>query len=102
MHGCGDRPVTIAIRIEACTNKRVEAVVGKPSRHMSDAILNLIQIPGSQCLIVGDRLETDVQMGINAGMASALTLTGATTREQLKASEIAPTYVIESLLELVS
>ncbi len=31
-----------------------------------------------QCLMTGDRLETDVLMGVQAGMASALTLTGAT------------------------
>lgn len=87
--------------IEACTNTRVEAVVGKPSRYMSDAILDLLQMQASQCLIVGDRLETDVLMGINAGMASALVLTGATTRENLNVSEIKPMFVLESLRELV-
>ncbi len=88
--------------IEACTNTRVEAVVGKPSRYMSDAILNLLQIPAAQCIIVGDRLETDVLFGVNAGTASALTLTGATTREMLEESEIQPMYVVESLGELIA
>ncbi len=99
----GGQPDAAAIiaAIQACTNTQVETVVGKPSAHMSAAILNLLQLPPSDCIITGDRLETDVQMGINAGMASALTLTGATTRVQAQTSPIHPTYIIESLTELL-
>ena len=91
----------IIAAIEACTDTQVEAVVGKPSRYMSEAILNLVQLPPSRCIIVGDRLETDVQMGLNVGMASALVLTGATTREMFDTSSIRPTYVIDSLYDLL-
>ena len=87
--------------IEGCTGTRVEAVVGKPSHFMSEAILSTVSTPPEQCIIIGDRLETDVLMGIQAGMASALTLTGATTREMLERSEIQPTYVVESLMDLI-
>jgi HAD superfamily hydrolase (TIGR01450 family) len=99
----GGEPDAAAIiaAIEACTSTRVEVVVGKPSRYMADAILNLVRLPASQCIIIGDRLETDVLMGVQAGMASALTLTGATTREILSLSEIKPTYVVESLMDLI-
>jgi NagD protein len=99
----GGEPDAAAIiaAIEACTNTRVEVVVGKPSRYMSEAILRVLQIPASNCIITGDRLETDILMGIKAGMASALTLTGATTREMLNTSEIKPMYVIESLIDLI-
>ena len=55
----------------------------------------------ARCLLTGDRLETDVQMGLNAGMASALTLTGATTLAEAEASPIKPTYIIKDLGELV-
>lgn len=98
----GGEPDAAAIigAIEACTGARVEAVVGKPSKFMSEAILNLLQLPPGACIIVGDRLETDVMMGIRAGMASALTLTGATTQEMADASEIRPTYVLKSLMDL--
>lgn len=99
----GGQPDAAAIiaAIEASTNTRVEAIVGKPSRYMSEAVLQLVQTPVAQCLIAGDRLETDVLMGIRAGMPSALTLTGATTLEDLMQSEIKPTYVVESLLDLI-
>lgn len=87
--------------IEACTGTPVEAVVGKPSRFMSEAILARLGIPASRCLITGDRLETDVQMGLNAGMDAALALTGATPAAAAAASDIRPTYVIERLAELL-
>lgn len=99
----GGEPDAAAIiaAVEACTDTRVQAIVGKPSQYMTDAILNLVQFAPAQCLMTGDRLETDVQMGLNAGMASALTLTGATTRETLARSPIQPTYVIDSLADLI-
>jgi ribonucleotide monophosphatase NagD (HAD superfamily) len=50
---------------------------------------------------VGDRLETDIQMGINASIESALVLTGATNLDQAKRSEIKPTYIINSVSNLL-
>ncbi len=87
--------------IEACTGTQVEAVVGKPSHHMAEAILTLLEISPDRCIMTGDRLETDVQMGLNAGMAGALTLTGATTEAVLAQSTIKPTYVIRRLSDLL-
>lgn len=88
--------------IEACTNTTIEAVVGKPSQHMAEAILSLLNLSPKQCMMIGDRLETDVLMGLNAGMAGTLTLTGATNVEMLARSEIVPTYVIQQLSDLIS
>ncbi|MBP6804800.1 MAG: HAD-IIA family hydrolase, partial [Chloroflexi bacterium] len=80
--------------IEACTGTQVEAIVGKPSHHMAEAILTLLELSPDRCIMIGDRLETDVQMGLDAGMAGTLTLTGATTEAVLAQSTIKPTYVI--------
>jgi len=87
--------------IEACTNTRVEAVVGKPSVYMAEAILGLLNLPAEQCLMTGDRLETDVLMGLKAGMAASLTLTGATDAATAVQSDIVPTYIIRYLRELL-
>lgn len=92
---------SIIAAIEACTNTKCEAVVGKPSRHTIDAVLNIVKLPPQDCVMVGDRLETDVKMGLDAGMASALALTGATTAAMLAASEIKPSYVLRRLAELL-
>jgi phosphoglycolate/pyridoxal phosphate phosphatase family enzyme len=87
--------------IEGCTGKRVEVVVGKPSPITARAVLDHLQLPASACIIVGDRLATDVRMGQEAGMATAVVLTGATTPELLAASDIQPDYVLHSLDELL-
>ena len=87
--------------IEACTNTKVEAVVGKPSPYMAAAVLDLLGIPAEDCLMIGDRLETDVLLGLNAGMSAALALTGATDESALKQSSIKPNYVLHQLTELV-
>ena len=87
--------------IEACTNTTVEAIVGKPSRFMAEAVLALVDVPAQRCLMTGDRLETDVLMALNAGMAGALTLTGATRPEHLEAATIVPTYVLSQLADLL-
>jgi len=87
--------------IEGCTGKRVEVVVGKPSPITVRAILDRLELPASECIIVGDRLETDVRMGQEAGMATAVVLTGVTTPELLAASDIQPDYVLHSLEELL-
>lgn len=99
----GGEPDAAAIiaAIEACTGAQVEAVVGKPSKYTVEAILNLIALPAGRCLITGDRLETDVAMGLNAGMDAALVLTGATPASALATSPIRPTYVLERLADLL-
>lgn len=99
----GGQPDAAAIiaAVEACTDTTVEAVVGKPSRHMAQAVLGLLDLPAGRCLMTGDRLETDVQMGLSAGMAAALVLTGATSAADAAASAIEPTYIIQQLADLL-
>jgi HAD superfamily hydrolase (TIGR01450 family) len=99
----GGEPDCAAIiaAIEASTNVKVEAVVGKPSSYMIAAALNLMRLPSEDCLMTGDRLETDVRMGLDAGMSAALILTGATPESALAATAIQPTYILRSLKELI-
>jgi len=92
---------SIIAAIEACTNTKVEAVVGKPSTYMIEAALHLTGLPAVDCLMTGDRLETDVLMGLDAGMSAALTLTGATPESALADSPIHPTYVLHNLGDLL-
>jgi HAD superfamily hydrolase (TIGR01450 family) len=87
--------------IEACTGARAEAIVGKPSAHMTDALTARLQLPPDRLLLCGDRLDTDVAMARRAGMDAALVLTGATHRDQV-ASEAPPTYVLDNLGALLT
>jgi len=99
----GGQPDAAAIiaAIEACTGHTVEAVVGKPSLHMANAVLSLVDAAPQDCIITGDRIETDVVMGLEAGMAAALTLTGATQLDDALRFPVQPTYIIERLGDLL-
>ena len=78
-------------------------IVGKPSSITAEIAVEVagIDSPGD-CLVIGDRLETDILMANRAGMDSALVLTGVETRKSLNKSDIEPTYVFEDLQKLVS
>jgi NagD protein len=80
----------------------VEVVVGKPNRLMLEVALERLGLPVGACLMVGDRLETDVAMGRAAGMATALVLTGVTRQEELAAAPVRPDYVLESIQDLLT
>jgi NagD protein len=87
--------------VEATTGRKAEAVVGKPSDIMIRAAVDYMGLRPQDCILVGDRLETDLVMGKKAGMAAAVVLTGVTTRESLKKSDIQPDYVWESVAEII-
>ncbi|MFN2166062.1 MAG: HAD-IIA family hydrolase [Anaerolineae bacterium] len=92
---------SIIAAVEACTDTRVEAIVGKPSTHMAAAVLSLLDLPPEACLMTGDRLETDVAMESAAGPSGPLALTGATSAQQAAASPIHPTYILRQLADLL-
>jgi HAD superfamily hydrolase (TIGR01457 family) len=87
--------------VEGTTGKKVEAIVGKPSDIMIRVAVDDMALRPQDCVLVGDRLETDMVMGKKAGMATALVLTGVTNREILKNSVIQPDYVWDSVAEII-
>lgn len=87
--------------VEACTGARAEAVVGKPSTHMTDALLDRLRMPPEQVLMVGDRLHTDIAMAAAAGMASALVLSGDSQVDDIVGSPVRPGYVLETIAGLL-
>jgi phosphoglycolate/pyridoxal phosphate phosphatase family enzyme len=99
----GGQPDAAAIiaAFAACSGRTVEAVTGKPSIHMATAVLNLLELPARDCLMIGDRLETDILLGFRAGMDTALTLTGATDLAIAAGSAIQPTFLISQLADLL-
>jgi arabinose operon protein AraL len=85
--------------IVASTGREVEMVIGKPSAIMADAALELLGLAPEACLMVGDSLESDIALGHNAGIRTALVLSGSTKREQLKDLDMQIDYVWESLAD---
>ncbi|HNP71925.1 MAG TPA: HAD-IIA family hydrolase [Kouleothrix sp.] len=95
----GGEPDAAAViaAIEACTGARCDPIVGKPSPIMVALIMDLLKLPPERCIMVGDRLETDMRMGIAAGMDTCLVLTGDADRAALAASGLNPTLVLERI-----
>jgi phosphoglycolate/pyridoxal phosphate phosphatase family enzyme len=91
----------ITAAIEAATGVRVEEVVGKPSLIMARAALSRLGVGPTDAIMVGDRLETDIVMGVRAGMHTALVLTGATRCAQLADAPVQPEFVLEDLSGLL-
>jgi len=87
----------IIAALEATAGKQVEWIAGKPSPRMIQAASARLGVPVDQCLVVGDRLETDIVMGRDAGARTALVLTGVTRREHLANAPIQPDHVLENI-----
>ena len=64
--------------IEAVTTKKVELIVGKPSPLIIEAALEVMGLKPDDCILIGDRLETDIKMGKESGIATGIVLTGVT------------------------
>ncbi len=88
--------------VEAVTDKTVELVVGKPSRLMLEVALEVLGLPASETVIVGDRIETDVTMGKALGLGTVLVLSGVTRADDLRIAELKPDHVLGSIQELLT
>jgi ribonucleotide monophosphatase NagD (HAD superfamily) len=62
--------------------------------------LTRLVLPAERCLMVGDRLETDMRMGQQAGMKTAVVLSGASSREDVARMERPPDFTLENIGEL--
>jgi HAD superfamily hydrolase (TIGR01450 family) len=89
--------------IEACTGAKCEVNVGKPDPIMLETIMGMVGLEASECVMTGDRLYTEIRMALDAGMPSAVVLTGETTTEMLDAEseENKPDYVLHRIDRLV-
>ena len=94
-----DAGATIAALLQI-TGRTPELVAGKPSPLILQTALDRLGLPAESCMMVGDRLETDMRMGHTAGMATALVLSGVTTRAQVEQTSPRPDLVLADLGEL--
>lgn len=88
--------------IEGATGKPIDLVIGKPSSITLNIAKHILGVDETKCLMIGDRIETDVLMGYQAGMDTALVLTGVTQQEDIAKAEAKPTYVLNSIKDLLS
>jgi HAD superfamily hydrolase (TIGR01450 family) len=86
--------------LETSTGRRVEAVMGKPSSLMLTTALRRLDLPPEDVVVVGDRVETDLELGRQGGVATALVLTGVTDHATAAGLRPGPTHVLGSLADL--
>lgn len=86
--------------LEHMTGRKLELLAGKPSPLTMAVAMEELKLPPRHIMMVGDRLETDILMGQQAGMVTAVTLTGVATRAEAERMAPAPDYIITNLGEL--
>lgn len=99
----GDLPATgaVAAMITAATGRK-PYFVGKPNPMMIRSALNRIDAHSESTAFVGDRMDTDVVAGIEAGLRTFLVLTGSTRREQVDRFPFRPSEIVDSIADLVA
>jgi NagD protein len=75
--------------------------IGKPNPLMMRSALNAIEAHSETTAMIGDRMDTDVVAGLEAGLETILVLTGVTTRAEAERFPYRATRVADSVADLV-
>jgi len=76
-------------------------VVGKPNTLIVDLALDRMKAARGETLLIGDRLDTDVEVGMRAGLDTLLVLTGVSKESEIAGSPARPTHVRKDLAGLL-
>jgi NagD protein len=76
--------------------------VGKPNPLMMRSALNAIGAHSESTVMIGDRMDTDVVAGLEAGLETILVLSGISDETAAARHAFRPTYVVDSVAELVT
>lgn len=85
--------------LRLCTGKRAK-VLGKPNQEIIDYIAKEYKVKKDEILIVGDRLYTDILVGVNAHVDTLCVLSGESSLEDVRNYEHQPTYILDSIKSL--
>jgi len=75
--------------------------VGKPNPLMMRSALNAIDAHSETTAMIGDRMDTDIVAGLEAGLETILVLTGVTARDLAERFPYRPSRIVESVADLV-
>jgi NagD protein len=75
--------------------------VGKPNPLMMRSALNAIDAHSETTAMIGDRMDTDIISGLEAGMETILVLTGVTTREEAERHPYRASRIVETVADLL-
>ena len=93
---------SLAASIIYALQREPDFVAGKPNTWIIEIALKLTNTKSlNKAVIIGDQIETDIKMGLNAGIDTILVLTGISTLKDVEKSKIKPKYIVNSLDEVV-
>jgi NagD protein len=97
----GSLPATgaVAALITRAT-EREPYYVGKPNPLMMRSALNAIDAHSETTAMIGDRMDTDIVSGLEAGLETVLVLTGVSTRESAERFPFRPSRILDSVADL--
>jgi NagD protein len=75
--------------------------VGKPNPLMMRSALNAIEAHSETTAMIGDRMDTDVVAGLEAGLETVLVLTGVTTPGEIERYSYRPSRILDSVADLI-
>ncbi len=75
--------------------------VGKPNPLMMRSALNAIDAHSETAAMIGDRMDTDIKSGLEAGMHTVLVLTGSTAASETERYPYRPARIVESIADLI-
>jgi NagD protein len=75
--------------------------VGKPNPLMMRSALNAIEAHSETTAMIGDRMDTDIVAGLEAGLETVLVLSGVTTPGEVEGYSYRPSRIVDSVAELV-
>src|ERR1700689_3642649 len=75
--------------------------VGKPNPLMMRSALNALDAHSETAAMIGDRMDTDIVSGLEAGMETVLVLTGVTTREDAERHPYRASRIVDSVADLL-
>jgi len=96
MPACG----AVAALISKATG-RDPYIVGKPNPMMFRSALNAIDAHSETTAMIGDRMDTDVVAGMEAGLETFLVLTGSTSRDDVQRYPFRPSHIMNSIADLI-
>lgn len=85
--------------IEAATGMR-PYIVGKPNSLMMIYARRMLGVPAEDCVMIGDRMDTDIVGGLEAGMQTCLVLSGVSTRDSITRFPYRPTFLYDSVADI--
>ena len=91
---------SILAALEACTDTH-PIIAGKPGPTLFEFAMQRLGTTPSETLVVGDRVETDILGGVNAGCRTALVLSGVTSIQEAESASPAPDLILPSLGDLL-